>query len=110
MAQTHPFLILTLLSFLIWFSHAAAQTLVQQFQTFGHLCLRREGIAAVAPIGLAQTAMGHSLSKQKTNLTIKWLSVGLGDYANSAVGLMTTEADESKVLSNVKQRGVQEGA
>lgn len=50
MAQTQPFLILTVHSFLIWFSHAASQSLVQQFQTVGHLSLRREGIAAVAPI------------------------------------------------------------
>lgn len=47
-------LILTLLGFLIWFNHAAAQALVQRFQTVVHVCLRRGGIAAMAHIDLAQ--------------------------------------------------------
>ena len=47
-------LILTLLSFLIWFNHAAARALIQQFQMVAHVCLRRGGIAAVARIDLAQ--------------------------------------------------------
>lgn len=47
-------LILTLLSFLMWFNHAAAQALVQRFQTAAHVWRRRGGIAAVAHIDLAQ--------------------------------------------------------